>query len=56
MPERINRFLPSFMSLNGVRRVEARLPDPDKPLEIADRPEALRKRRVLIMGEAQYRS
>jgi putative DNA primase/helicase len=37
MPERINRFLPSFMSLNGVRRVDARVPDPDRPLEVADR-------------------
>lgn len=51
MPERINRFLPSFMALNGVRRVDARVPDPDKPLEIAVAPEALRKRRVLVMGE-----
>lgn len=53
MPERINRFLPSFMSLNGVRRVDARVPDPDRPLEVADAPEAIRKRRVLIMGEVE---
>jgi putative DNA primase/helicase len=51
MPERINRFVPSFMQLNGVKRVEARLPDPDRPLDIASSPEALRKRRVLLMGE-----
>lgn len=51
MPERINRFLPSFMSLNGVRRVDARVPDPDRPLEAADAPEAMRKRRVLVMGD-----
>jgi hypothetical protein len=51
MPERINRFMPSFMALNGVRRVDARVPDPDRPLEAADAPEALRKRRVLVMGD-----
>lgn len=51
MPERINRFVPSFMRLNGVRRVDARVPDPDRPLEIAMPPEAHRKRRVLVMGD-----
>jgi len=51
MPERINRFVPSFMRLNGVKRVDARVPDPDRPLEVAMTPEAQRKRRVLLMGE-----
>jgi len=50
MPERINRFVPSFMRLNGVRRVEDRVPDPDRPLEVASE---ARKRRVFIMGEPE---
>jgi hypothetical protein len=52
MPERINRFLPSFMSLNGIKRVDARVPDPDRPLQATEAESALRKRRVLIMGAA----
>lgn len=50
MPERINRFVPSFMRLNGVRRVDAQVPDPDRP-QVTLSPEGLRKRRVLIMGD-----
>ena len=51
MPERINRFVPNFMSLNGVRRVEARVADPENPLGLASSSDAQRKRRVLLMGE-----
>lgn len=49
VPERINRFVPSFMSLNGVRRGEVRVADADKPRAPALE-ERLRKRRVLLMG------
>jgi putative DNA primase/helicase len=52
MPERINRFVPSFMRLNGVKRVDARVGDPEKPRELAVASEdKQRKRRVLLMGE-----
>lgn len=66
VPERINRFIPSFMSLNGVRRGEFRMADPDNPVlgpvlamdNDADsagdddaRRRAVRRRRVLLMGE-----
>lgn len=51
MPERINRFVPSFMRLNGVRRIDGNIPDPDRPLELASDAHA-RKRRVFVMGEA----
>jgi hypothetical protein len=50
MPERINRFVPNFMRLNGVRRVDARVPDPDRPYELTPADQQ-RKRRVLLMGE-----
>ncbi len=55
MPEAFNRFAPNFMSLNGVRRIERRVPDPGKPGEIALAGTAaeaqLRARRVFLMGE-----
>jgi len=52
MPERINRFVPSFMRLNGIKRVDARVGDPEKPRDLALAPEdRQRKRRVLLMGE-----
>jgi hypothetical protein len=34
MPEAQNRFTPAFMSMNGVRRAEPRVPDPEKLGEI----------------------
>lgn len=53
MPARINRFMPSFMSLNGVRRLQLRVPDPDAPRELAvsEKKKEVRLRRVLLMGE-----
>jgi putative DNA primase/helicase len=54
MPERINKFVPSFMRLNGVRRVDARVADPDKTIGLASAPaEQQRKRRVFLMGEPE---
>jgi hypothetical protein len=35
MPEAQHRFTPAFMSMNGVRRAEPRVPDPEKMHEIA---------------------
>jgi hypothetical protein len=54
MPERINRFVPSFMRLNGVKRVDARVGDVEKPRDLTVVPEdTQRKRRVLLMGEPE---
>lgn len=57
MPEASNRFAPNFMSLNGVRRIDKRVPDPGQPAEIAlagtDRESQLRIRRVFLMGEPE---
>lgn len=52
MPARINRWLPEFMSLNGVRRRRLRIPDPDRAsaLRLVDE-DGLRQRQVLLMGE-----
>jgi putative DNA primase/helicase len=52
MPEAQHRFTPAFMSMNGVRRIEPRVPDPDKKQELAVVDDTtLRKRRVFLMGE-----
>jgi putative DNA primase/helicase len=55
MPEALNRFSPNFMSLNGVRRVDKRVPDPGKPGEMAlagtSAEAELRVRKVFLMGE-----
>lgn len=50
MPERINRFVPSFMRMNGVRRIDGNVPDPDRPLVSAS---DSRKRRVFVMGDPE---
>lgn len=54
-PEAMHQFAPNFMSLNGVRRIEPRVPDPGKPGEIAlagtSGEAQLRRRRVFLMGE-----
>jgi putative DNA primase/helicase len=54
-PEASNRFGPNFMSMNGIRRVDKRVPDPDRPAEVklvdAGHDEKLRMRRVYLMGE-----
>lgn len=50
MPEAQQKFAPSFMSMNGVRRVEDRVADPDRIDEIALAKHKLRKRRVFYMG------
>jgi len=50
MPEGLNRFTPNFMSMNGVRRHEPRIADPDSPLDLAKDKDTLRKRRVFVMG------
>jgi len=56
MPESLNRFAPNFMSLNGVRRMDKRVPDPDRRQEIAlvgtPKEEEIRMRRVFVMGDA----
>jgi len=54
MPEALNRFTPAFMSMNGVRRVEPRVPDPDKVHELALVEDKLRKRRVFLMGDRPF--
>jgi putative DNA primase/helicase len=51
MPEAQNRFTPAFMSMNGVRRAEPRVPDPEKLGEIGLAEKMLKKRRVFFMGE-----
>jgi putative DNA primase/helicase len=51
MPEAQNRFTPAFMSMNGVRRVEPRVPDPANLHELQVADDKLRKRRVFLMGE-----
>jgi putative DNA primase/helicase len=51
MPEAQNRFTPAFMSMNGVRRHEFRLADPENPTERILPVDELRKRRVFVMGE-----
>jgi putative DNA primase/helicase len=56
MPQRINLFVPAFMSMNGVRRVKDRVPDPDLGVRglvaAADAEGAkLKQRRIFIMGE-----
>lgn len=53
MPARINRFAPSFMSLNGVKRRVMRVPDPDRQRELVPsaREEEIRQRKVFLMGE-----
>jgi putative DNA primase/helicase len=50
MPEAQHRFTPAFMSMNGVRRGEPRVPDPEKMNERLVAVEELRKRRVFYMG------
>jgi putative DNA primase/helicase len=50
MPEAQNRFTPAFMSMNGVRRGEPRVPDPEKMHERLIAADELRKRRVFFMG------
>jgi putative DNA primase/helicase len=52
MPARINRFIPAFMTLNGVRRVEPRVPVLSRQDGIwyASQDKTAR-RRVLLMGE-----
>lgn len=52
MPEALHRFTPAFMSMNGVRRVEARLPHPARPIEAVADEEKLPKHRVFLMGDA----
>lgn len=52
MPARINRFIPDFMALNGVRRVQTRVPE----LRLIEHtwdalPSKRRQRRILLMGE-----
>lgn len=54
MPEALNRFTPAFMSMNGVRRAEPRVPDPEKLNELALVEDKLRKRRVFLMGERPF--
>jgi putative DNA primase/helicase len=53
MPARINRFAPSFMSLNGVQRRVMRVPDPDRQRELVPgaRADEIRQRKVFLMGE-----
>lgn len=51
MPERINRFIPKFMKMNGVRRADAVVPDPNNPPALAADPRLMSKRRILLMGE-----
>jgi putative DNA primase/helicase len=50
MPEAQNRFTPAFMSMNGVRRAEPRVPDPEKLYEVGLVEHKLKKRRVFFMG------
>lgn len=51
MPEAQSRFTPAFMSMNGVRRKDERVPDPEKMSEIHEPKHKLKKRRVFFMGE-----
>jgi putative DNA primase/helicase len=51
MPEAQNRFTPAFMSMNGVRRKDERVPDPDKIAEAHLKKHQMKKRRVFLMGE-----
>jgi putative DNA primase/helicase len=51
MPEALNRFSPAFMSMNGVRRREVRLADPDQAAVLGLADEKLRKRRIFTMGQ-----
>jgi hypothetical protein len=50
MPEAQHRFTPAFMSMNGVRRGEPRVRDPEKLGERLVAADELRKRRVFYMG------
>lgn len=50
MPEAQHRFTPAFMSMNGVRRGEPRVPDPEKLYELALAKNKLKKRRIFYMG------
>ena len=49
-PEAQNRFTPAFMSMNGVRRGEPRVPDPENLRQLADVKKDWKKRRVFYMG------
>ncbi len=53
MPMRINRFVPAFMTLNGVSRISPRLPEMTRQEGIwyASERKSV-QRRVLLMGEA----
>jgi hypothetical protein len=53
MPMRVNRFVPAFMTLNGVRRIDRRLPAMrcQQGVWYASEKKSM-QRRVLIMGEA----
>ena len=56
MPQRINLFVPNFMSMNGVKRIRDRIPNPDlgpRALALAadESGVVLRLRRVFVMGE-----
>jgi len=53
MPARINRFTPSFMTLNGVRRITPRVPAMSRSengLHVS--PMKVVQRRTFVMGEA----
>jgi putative DNA primase/helicase len=58
MPQRINLFVPAFMSMNGIRRVKDRIPNPDlgaRALVLAagavDADNVkLRQRKIFLMG------
>jgi hypothetical protein len=52
MPEAQNRFTPAFMSMNGVRRKDERVPDPEKlAAEMHLKKHQMKKRRIFLMGE-----
>lgn len=54
-PESYNKFTPNFMSLNGVRRIERRVPTPGQVAELAlvgtDDEQKLKNHRIFAMGD-----
>lgn len=51
MAEAINRFTPSFMSMNGVRRSVQRVRDPDTEDVTIKDADQVRQRKVFVMGD-----
>lgn len=49
LPERINRFTLNFMSLNGVKRKQLHVPDPDNTAELAGSADKMRRRNLFRM-------